>query len=903
MLLGRAVEQASLDRLVAGARTGQSGVLVLRGEAGIGKTALLEYAAQGADGMRVLRGVGVEAEAELPFAGLHLLVGSFRERFDALPALQAAALRGAFGEAAAPAGADRFLVGLATLSLLAELAEDRPVLCLVDDAHWLDGASADALLFAARRLGAEGVGLVFAARDGYRFAASGVPEMRLDGLDDTAGRDLLRESTGDLARPVRDRILQEARGNPLALVELANALTPAQRAGEAPAGTFGTMPLSGRVEQTFADRIRALPRTAQDLLLVAAADDTGLPDVILEAGALLGVSPADLELAEEHRLLRVSGGRLMFTHPLIRSAAYQGATSTRRSAAHRALADSYGGDADAARRAWQLAAAALGVDEEVASELEKTAEQARARGGYAAVAAAYERSAQLTPDPRRRTRRLAVAAEAAATAGRPGLAARLVERAAPYGTEPEVSARLVRVRAAIAHEQDLPTSSRELAEAATALAGRSPDTAGMMLLEAVMAMLSAGEYDAVAETARRVAVLPPSSPLLTGAATVVAGLSNGPQRQGMQALREVLGTHAHGPGALGERAALQAGFLMLDDVDGAYASAQALVRDCRAAGAIGLLPRALMHLGRALLLLGRYQEVRTAATEGLRIADDTTQPHFAGHLSGLLAHVAAIEGDVDRCAALTDEVLAQGVTERGAECVHALSVLDLAFGRYDAAFARLERIAAGPFRPLALSPQSTPYYVEAAARVGHPERGTELCAGLDTPAEASGLPWSEAVALRCRALVAGPGEAGDLYAQALQRHARGGPPFEQARTELLYGEWLRRQKRRTDCRPRLRAALETFERLGAAPWAQRARTELRAAGETPEIPRGGTDPLERLTPQELQIVRMAADGMSNRDIAAQLFLSPRTVGYHLYKAYPKLGIASRNELVRMNVGR
>ncbi|MFI6318883.1 AAA family ATPase [Nonomuraea sp. NPDC050556] len=894
MLHGREAERAVIDRLLLEAGAGRSGAVVVRGEAGIGKSALLRYAEDTAADLRILRGVGVETEAGLAFAGLHLLLGSFADRLDALPPLQSAALRGVFGLTDA-GPAERFMVGLATLSLLSELAEERPLLCVIDDAHWLDQASADALLFASRRLDAEGIAMIFAVRDGVPFTAPGLSELRLHGLSSTAGAALLAEHSSGLAPHVRDQILAEAQGNPLAILELPGALTPAQRAGELPVEAFqmGTQQLSGRLEGQFAQRVRALPARSQHLVLIAAAEESGALDVVLAAGESLGIGLDDLEPVEVSGLIGFVDGRLTFRHPLVRSAAYREATVTRRLAVHRALADVHGARGDLDRRTWHLSAAAIGPDEDLAADLERIAEQSAVRGGHAAVSAAYQRAAHLTPDLERRAERLARAAAAAADAGQTQLAAALDEQTTALTARPSVLARLARMRVTNAQEQVHGPQAVELAQVAAQTAQEAPGEAAFLFLNAVASVWSAGDLPAVADLAARTSVRS-RDPLLTSVTTAVAQLADDATDPLLDLVDKARSDRPR------ERLILHSWLSWQAEVEAAHDDAVAIVRDCRAEGAVGLLPKALLYVGRAQLLLGRYRDVAVTASEGLSIAQDTMRTHYARHLAGLLACVAAIQGDEARCHELTGDILRHGVTESGMECLDARDLLDLSLGRHEDILQRVHDASGGLFA-MNRTYAHQAGYVEAAARAGRPGLAAEPVAQLTAWARATQQPWVTGIALRCQALVADEAAAERLFAQAVHLQGLGVVPFEQARTELLYGEWLRRGRRRAEARPHLRAALDTFLRLGAAPWAERASSELRATGETPQAPERAPDLLAQLTPQELQVVRLAAAGMSNRDIGAQMFLSPRTVSHHLYKAYPKLGIASRHELARMDL--
>ncbi|MFD9906508.1 ATP-binding protein [Streptomyces sp. NPDC059063] len=920
-LYGRDAERAAVDELLDGARKQRGGVLVVRGEAGIGKTALLDHAADRATDLRVLRGTGIESESELAYAGLHLLLGPYTDRLGALPAPQARALRAAFGmtdatDAVAEAGGDtgqgaapdRFLVGLAALSLLGEISEERPLLVLLDDAQWLDQASAEALLFAARRLGSDPVALVFAVRDGHPFPATGLAELRLTGLDEGAGTRLLHQHADGLPGHVRTLILQEAHGNPLALLELPAALSAAQRSGELHADFFhlGAKAVSERIERTFLGRVRALPAKAQDLLVVAAAEGTGELSAVLDAGKALDATPDDLAAAEESRLIRVADGRLAFTHPLVRSAVYRAAPLALRTAAHHALAAATTAD----RRAWHRAAAATRPDESVAADLERTAEDARRRGGRQAEAAAYERAADLSPGDEQRARRLAAAAEAVENAGRQERAADLADRAAAHPHDPVTRARLARIRATAANARGEQRAAHALlVDAAVEVGPHDAQAAAFMFLDAMSAAWAVNDPGMIAQTSARLAALDPPSavaPLFT-AVEGLAAVALGDPARGLPAVRALVDPATAAVRGAGpwERASTHWWHQLIGDLDAAYDLARALERDCRARDDIGLMPAALFHLARAQLLLGRLRDATASASEGARIAEDTAQGLFAGNLRGVLAHVAAVEGDEERCRDLTKQLAAQGLPIAGAWSGGALALLDLGHGRHDEALHRLEELWAGPHGHSGFALYALPDLVESAVRVGRVARAEAAATAFTRWADATGQAWARAVALRCRALLAAAADtdaAEDLYTEAVRAHRHDNRPFERARTELLHGEWLRRKLRRSDARPRLRAALELFEAVGAASWAERARAELRATGETLAAADREPGLLDLLTPQELQVVRLAAEGLSNRDIAAQLFLSPRTVGYHLYKAYPKLGIASRGELARMDLG-
>lgn len=810
---------------------------------------------------------------------------------------------------------DRFLTGLAVLTLLAELADGQPLLCVVDDAHWLDHASAEALLFAARRLAAEGVVLLFAVREGHapRFPAPGLPELRVTGIDGVAAADLLAEHAGDLPPYVRAEILGEAHGNPLALRELPAAQREGHLGTLAGTSHAGALPHGSRVQQTFVDRVAALPEATRTLLLVAAAEGTGDLEATAAAAGALGAGVADLEPAERRQLMRLEGGRLVFGHPLIRTAAYQSAPLAARVAAHRALADAMPRVGGADRRAWQLAAAATAPDEYVAAALEETARHARARGGYAAEAAARERAARLTPDGTGRARRLALAAVAAADAGQSAHAADLARRAAPHLTDPAVLARLARVRAGVARErEEFDAAHRVLVDTAAAIADRAPDTAAPLLYEAMTAAWVAGHRPSIDEITDRVAALglatPSGAPPYLPAVEGIARLAAGEPGRALPPLRDLfarLRGEAHGLG-LRERASIATWFAPLGDLQGGIDVAAELERECREQGAVGPLPLVLLLRARARVLLGRHGCALAGAAEGVRIAEDSGQRHYAAQLTGVLAYLAALGGDEARVKELTTFVDPRQAPPGRVWSAAAQPLLDLGLGRHEAALRGYEDLAAGPASHTTVALYCVPDHVEAAVRAGEPDGVRELAERYAEWAGHTGMPWARAVAARCRGLLAEAGAGGAdavhaAYEEALRLHADDGRPFERARTQLLLGQWLRRAGRRSEARGPLRSALDVFEQLEAAPWAERAHAELRATGESrsPRHPEKLT--AARLTPQERQVVRLAATGMTNRDIGAHMFLSPRTVGYHLYNAYPKLGISSRADLPHLNL--
>lgn len=871
MLHGRAAEQDRIAALVARAQAGQSGALVLRGGPGIGKTALLDWAAEltpPADRpLRVLRASAAEFEAELPFAGLSQLLRPALDRLDRLPAPQRQVLASAFGLGGGDQ-ADRLLVGLAVLSLLADLAEDGPLLCLVDDAHWLDTVSAEALLLAARRLQAEGVVLIFAARDGG-FPAPGLPELTVGAL---APADAVRLLDPGLAPEVRMRVLGEAQGNPLALIELPRVVQTGDPGGP--------VPLTDRLQAAFHGQVDRLPGGTRTLLLVAAVEDTGDLDVLLRAAATLGAAPADLRPAQEARLVEVTGRALRFRHPLVRAAVHAAAAYPQRLAVHRALAGVLAAPDTADRRAWHLAAAATGPDEQVAAALERSAEQARGRSGYGAALAAFERAAELSEDAAARARRLLLAADSGLQSGHLGDAVRLAERAAGLVTDPIFHARVAWVEG---HAWFWQGGHQTAYDLMTAGAKLDPERRDALLVAAFHPAWYLGE------------------PYLGDCLDQLAALDHPVARYQVAAVRgrplSLAGTAVQVSTEPRDRVQLCGlGFVAGQDAE-TYELATGLVARCRAEGIVGLLPTLLFFLAEAEFFHGRHRDAAVSLDEAVRVARDAGQPLWVSQLLAVQAVLAAVAGDEARCQELVASALdgaAAGAEAGGrAWTLWALGLLDLGEGRPESAVARLAALQENPYAHQVCAYRSVPDLVEAAVRAGVPEQAEAAYARFAAWAERVAQPWAQSLAYRCRALLSGD-EQDHLLALKV-----GGRPFEQARTELLYGEWLRRARRKAEARGRLHRALHTFDQLGAAPWAARARTELEATGL--RAPQPAAPAAADLTPQELQIARLAGQGLSNRDIAAQLFLSPKTVAYHLYKAYPKLGVTSRTELAALGL--
>ena len=913
-VIGRDGERALLEGVLAAARSGRSGVLVLHGEPGVGKSALLGYAMELAREFHVLEAAGVETEVDLAFAGLDQLVRPVLPLVERLPGLQADALLGALGLSDHPSS-DRFLVAAATLSLLSEAAEDGPVLCVVDDAQWLDQPSSEALAFAGRRLEAEGIVLLAATRED---PWSGLQALSIGGLGPEAASALLRARGVDLAPDVRARLIVETGGNALALVELAESLSSEQLAGADPLPH--PLRLTPRVEQAFLAKVRRLPQVTQTLLLIAAADDTADPAVVFRAAADHGVQPEALEPAEQAGLAKVDGtDRIVFRHALVRAAVYHAATFTARTAAHRALARALEGDDHAARRAWHLAATATGPDEDIARDLGRAAETAEQRGGYAAAAGAFERAAELSAAGSDRARFLVAAARAAFQAGQADRAARLAELADPPVSDAVSASELAVLRGRIEFARGSAVTAHDLLKgAAERIAGHDPPAAAAVVVEAARAAWTADDPGRLADATTLLAELklPADDPLaaLGSTTTAIADFFAGRTVDAIVGMRRGLDAWLHSTrtgGAEPDAGLVEASLALVgytrmtaDDAAG-LALGASVVAECRQRGWVTWLPWTLANLSMTEAVAGRHAAALANATEGLRLARDLGQPASICRCESVLAWLAAVRGEEDRCHELAHDTLRLAETHQlptiAVSATWALGLLELSLGRPERAYDRLADPTAGPLVVPQFVCLFLPDLLEAAIRAGRTDDDLgELVAWYEEWAAATTQPVAEASLRRSQALLCDEA-AEQHYTEALHLYEQVGPdqrPFDRARTQLLYGEWLRRARRRTEARPQLAAALETFQRLGASPWADRAGTELRATGRTLRRQHTARVPL---TPQEMQVVRLVAEGGSNQDVAAKLFLSPRTVAYHLYKAFPKLGVTSRTELAHLDL--
>ena len=893
-LLGRGREVGSVSRVIDRARHGAGAVLVLRGEPGIGKTALVDHVVASTSGVRVLRTVGVESEMELPFAALHQLCSPVLDRLDRLPDPQRAALATVFG-LSANVPPDRFFVGLATLSLLSELGAEQPVVCVIDDAHWLDQASAQTLGFVARRLLADRVALLFVTRHELDVFAR-LPELVLEGLNDRdAGGLLDSQVTFVLDHEVRQRVVAEAHGNPLALLELPRVFSAAQIAGGF------ALPVSVRIEEWFRERFNALPEDARLLLLLAAAEPVGNPAVFFRAARSLGLGMLGLAAAED--LLRVEA-RMTFRHPLVRSAAYYASSEDNRRAAHRALADATDAESDPDRRAWHMAQAVSGPDEDVAAELERSAGRAQARGGIAASAAFLERATALTLDPASRGRRALAAAQANQLGGASTAALRMlaVAETAPL--------------------DDLQRAHGDLLRADIAFLGRGSDAPGLLLKAAVrlepldlraardtyLDALIAGHFAgrlATDTSLRDVAAAGASAPrppqpstasdlLLDGLATSIIG----GYLAGAAGLRQAVAAFRGPAVSLAEELrwlwpAAHVAMSLWDD-ESYEALAGRHIELARQSGLLAVLPTALTTRIVAHAFAGNLGMADELTHELQTLADTMGMPMPAyGPL-----FVAAWRGDEATARAALGTAV-RDATARGEGAIiafgdYARAVICNAAGRYSEAVVAAAATDNFAGEGIVIHTQGLAELIEGAALSGAAEQGAAALERLTEMTLASGTQWAAGIQARSKALLSGDDAAGALYQEAIDRleHTRVRPQL--ARTHLVFGEWLRRQDRRMEARAQLRLAHDMLAMMGMQGFAERARRELLATGLSADRLTAPTR--SELTAQEAQIARMAVAGNTNAEIGAQLFVSSRTVEWHLRKVFAKLGVSSRREL-------
>jgi DNA-binding CsgD family transcriptional regulator len=901
VLLGRREEREVLDRLLAAVRAGQSRALVVCGEAGVGKTALLDHAIGSAVGVRVARAEGVESEMELAFAGLQQLCAPMLDRLDRLPLPQQDALSVAFGLRTGDAP-DRFLVGLAVLSLFSEVAAQKPLICVVDDAQWLDRVSAQSLVFVARRLLAESVALVLVTRT-PSDELDGLPTLVLEGLRNGDAYALLSSLLRvPLDERVRRRLVAETRGNPLALLELPRGLRPAELAGGF--GLPDAPGLSVRIEDSFLRRLAELPAATQRLLLVAAADPAGDPVLVWRAAGRLGIG---VQAASDTDGLLAIGASVTFRHPLVRSAVYRAASPEDRRLVHRALADATESGLDPDRRAWHLAQATLGVDGDVASELERSAGRAQARGGLAASAAFLERAAALTPEPSGRARRALAAAQIKHQAGASDAALRLVAiaEAGPLNELQRAQVQLLRGQIAFALSRG-GDAAQILLEAAKRLEPLDPTLARETYAEALAAAMYAGRLAKtdgvleVAEAARESTgedACPRPSPaavlLLNGQALLITGRL----REATPMLKRALCAFCGGDVPNNEAfrwlwlACVTA--IHLWDEESWRVLADRYVQLARHSGALTALPLALNHRAGCHVHAGEFDSAEALGEEAREVSLAIRNPDV--YINSLfLAGWRGREVEAQRLIEASDrDAAVRGEGRRIGAGRYATAVLHNGLGRYERALAAAEEALEYP-RELATSRWALSEQIEAATRSGKAEPAARALAQLSETARTAGTDWALGIEARSRALMSEGEIAEGLYREAIDRLRGTRIHSELARAHLLYGEWLRRERRRRDAREQLRLAHRLCTEFGMEAFAERARSELEATGE--HARKRSAETSDDLTPQEAQISRLAADGATNQEIAAQLFISPNTVDYHLRKAFRKLGVKSRHQL-------
>jgi DNA-binding CsgD family transcriptional regulator len=903
-LIDRVSERAALDHVLDAARNGLSGALVVHGEAGLGKTTLLRYAVEAAADMQHTLVSGVEAEMDLGFAALHRLLLPFLGRRETLPVPQRDALAAAFGLVAGTPP-DRFVVSLAALTLLADAATDRPIVCVVDDAQWLDRESLDALAFVARRLYADGIVMLFGERAAadQRTILHGIPDLHVGALTNEHALELLDSAvSGPVERQVARRIVAEANGSPMAVVELAGELTADQLSGRQMLPAL--LPLSRGLEAHFLGQVRSLPADTQTFMLVAATETSGDPGLVAEVATRLGL-PADAAYPAVDGGLVVLHPLVEFRHALIRSAVYRGAAEAERRRVHTAVADAIDPAQHPSRRAWHLAAAAVGPDESIAAELERSAERARSRGGWRAEVDLLSRAAELTPDRQRRSGRLLAAARAAVIAGSPQRAQALLELAEPAANDARLHAQALHLQGAVRSLLDVRAAPSILAAAAREYEPFDIRLARETMLEALETAMIARDAAAgttLAEVARAALAMPRDTAaapsiadlLLDGLATRVAvGYTEAVPilRAATSALRseDALPEGIARWANLGSFAAQE-----LWDEEVRRGFLERLCQQEREQGALDALRFTLVTLGDCEMWAGRFATAEAYQLEAheISLAIDSS----LGVWDLLNIQVLAWRGrDADtraKAASLTQIAEHTGAATVAGLARVSLVVLELGAGHYPEALALARRVYEDD--PLAFGNEALPGVVEAGVRADDLEAAAAALARLRERATASGTAWALGTYARSSALTADDDDAESLYLEAIELLGRTSVATELARAHLLFGEWLRRRRRRTDARAQLHTALDMFSTMGADGFAERARIELLATGETAR--RRTAETSNDLTPQEAQVAFLAAHGATNAEIASQLFISASAVEYHLRKVFRKLDVTSRTQL-------
>lgn len=903
MLLGRTSECGRIDGLLERVRGGESGVLVLRGDPGIGKTALLRYARERAHGLTVVETRGVESEAEFPFSALAELLEPLLGGLDRLPAPQAAALRSALA-LGPPVPGDAFAVATGALHLILNAAKKSPLLVVIDDAHWLDAGSAETLLFALRRLDADGVAVLAAVRDNEPsvFDGAGIPELRVDGLDRSAAGDLLAATPANRAAPdVVQRLVEATAGNPLALLELPTLLSEAQLDGQAPLPD--PLPVAPSVRRAFEVRLSALPSESQRALLVAASSHSEALKPLLEALAALGLDPETLEPAERAALVELGDGRLAWRHPLLRSASYYRASTFERRAVHAALASVSTG----VERAWHLADATLGPDETVARAVEEAAMNARLRRGHVAAAIAFERAARLSSDSDDAARRNLEAARDYHLAGR-------VEQARALLRAALSSTRIPALRSDIKHQLgviemwfgDAAVAHELLLAAAAELEADDPGRAAAILTHAAIAREMAGDVDGTLAIVRRAHELAQggvdTEPQLLRA-MVLAGQARVARPALLKLVEAGPGAGPPTTNAVFLAATIGQALIWLGEYAEARRFFERELLAARTSGSLAPMPYLLACLSELEFRLGRFRAASANGVEAVQIAEETGQLNVLSFCLATLARVEAATAREEDCRDHVRRAL-ELAGELGAGSIRiyafaALGLLELGLGRTSAALAVLQELAVlveelGPREPGVV--EWEPDLIEAQLLCGRDEEARDSLRTFEVQAQSTGNSWASASAARLRGMLVEEGFERE-FAAALHGHAS---RFERARTELRLGERLRRERRLTDARAPLRSAHQAFELLGARGWSAQAGAERAAAGERPKRAEAHLPVLlHGLTAQELRIALLIAEGVTNREAAAALYLSPKTIGYHLGKVYAKLGVRSRTELAHL----